>query len=123
MEPNVELRDEAELVESSEDCVICNENLNLATGYRRDRGVCVSCGFPYKMDADQGKIEEFTDSVVYSSYDVSAREIKCINEYWDKERKPAPLWSYSPFKYELFEEFSTWAKENGFEEFSWIDNY
>jgi hypothetical protein len=120
MDTNIDLRENAKIIESSETCVICDEALDLATGHRSDRGVCMSCGFPYKVDSDMGEIKEFTESVVYSSYDVSAREIQCINEYWDNMNRPAPLWSYSPFKYQVFEEFSDWAEDNGFEEFSWV---
>lgn len=117
---NVELRDNAEIIESSKTCVICNHNLSVATGHREDRGVCTYCGFPYKVNPEKGEIEDYVSSVVYSSYDVSAREIECISKFSESEGKPAPLWSYSPFKYDLFEEFSKWASRNGFEEFAWV---
>ena len=101
MKDKVELRDNAEIIESSKGCVICDHDLSVATGHREDRGVCVSCGFPYRVNPEKGEIE-------------------CIGKFSESEGKPAPLWSYSPFKYSLFEEFSKWASSNGFEEFAWF---
>lgn len=120
MEIDVDLRENAEVIESSNSCVICDNELSVATGYRADRGVCISCGFPYKIDPEKNKIDDYVSAVVYSSYDISAREIECISRFSESHGKPAPLWSYSPFTYDLFEEFSEWAMENGFEEFAWI---
>lgn len=117
---DVDLRENADVIESSENCVICDSQLSVATGHREDRGVCTSCGFPYKVDPEENEINDYISSVVYSSYDVSAREIECISRFSEAQGKPAPLWSYSPFTYDLFEEFSEWATENGFEEFAWV---
>lgn len=113
------LRDEAEVIETDMSCVVCDKKLIVAYGYREDRGVCLNCGFPYKMDKNTNEIENFIDSIVYATYDVSADEIACIKQYSSEKQKPAPLWSYSPFNYEAFEEFNRWATNNGFDEFRW----
>lgn len=116
------LRESAEVIESSTNCGICGDELTVAYDYRTDVGICMGCGFPYKIDAENEKILSFTEPILYSSSDVSANEIDCIKSYKDSEDKPAPLWSFSPLKSSEFIEFSEWALENGFERFSWTEN-
>lgn len=116
------LRESAETIESTRNCSICRDELTVAYDYRTDVGICIGCGFPYKIDAENERISSFTEPILYSSGGVSSNEIDCIKCYKDSEDRPAPLWSFSPLKSSEFIEFSYWALENGFERFSWIED-
>lgn len=114
------LREEAKVIESSFDCAICDQDLKVVYDHRKDRGVCIECGFPYKIDVKKNRVQDFTEPILYSSDEISSRHIRCIKEYKQEEDEPALLWSHAPFKSYKFIEFSEWASENGYEDLSWV---
>lgn len=113
------LRANAEKIDSSRSCSICQENLTVAYGYRRDRGICINCGLPYRINPDENEILDKFDPILESYYEPKSREIRCIREYYEDVGKPAPIWSYSVLKSIEFIRFSQWAEDNGYEDYSW----
>lgn len=69
---------------------MCGKNLTIASGFRADRGICVTCGFPYKVDPKTAELDDYATSVIYAASDVSGRQMKCISNYWAKTGRRYP---------------------------------
>lgn len=115
-----ELRAGAEMMGTDEECVLCMQDLEIAYGYMEGTGVCTSCGMKYSIDEEEESLVSNLDKYLLRCRDISPRHLECMRDYYNDKNKPAPLWSYSPFKSIEFEEFSEWAYRNNYNEFAWL---
>lgn len=116
-----ELRDGTKVIETNEFCCTCSNELKIATDKTRpDMGVCLRCGFPYRIDPVEMVLDDNMDAVIATNRDITPRHLSCISDYRYDTGRPAPLWSFTPFKSIEFERFSEWAIENNYSDLSWL---
>jgi hypothetical protein len=114
------LREEADVFDTPHSCVVCMNNLTICYEKGLRKGVCIQCGFPYDIDESSEEVQSNLETVILESRSITTRHIRCIREYYQDEKMPAPLWSYSPFASLSFELFSEWAHQNGFTDMAWL---